>query len=260
MRFAGDDFVERLQANLDDAEHRDVGAFVLRAETWQAPAVGLGVAPTGQVPRLYHPTHGRHYLVTGGLVCRRYGLPDKVVHRECDESVLYVLRRLEPVGTAPVDPVEPTTYREYGWVPSGPAGSAWASVGDGLVAGEERLPLFPMTYPDRHRRRMLAGTVPVAARERYEGALPPAPVGDTDDPAAVLAEPGRAELEHVVVGLQALLLLAKADAIGSPSTIALFREATFFALVDLAVFLADHLPEVWNGTATRGFAARSCRS
>ena len=137
-----------------------------------------------------------------------------------------------------------------------PSGSAagWVTVGDGLAAGEERLPLFPMTYMDRHRRRVLAGTVPVAGRERYEGALPPAPIGDTAHPAAVLAKPGRAELEHVVLGLQALLQLAAAPSIDEPSTTALFREATFFALVDLAAFLADHLPPVWEGVAATGIA------
>ena len=104
LRFTGDDFVARLQATLDDPDGRDVGAFVLRPETWRAPAVGVGAPPTAQVPRLYQPSHGRFYLVTGGLVCQRYGLPDKVIHRTCGESVFYVLRRLEPSGTASVDP------------------------------------------------------------------------------------------------------------------------------------------------------------
>jgi hypothetical protein len=256
LRFDSDDFIERLQANLDDTNARDVGSFVLRPETWKAPAVGLGAAPTAQVPRLYQPMHGRFYLVTGGLVCERYGLPDKAIHSNCGESVFYLLRRLEPVGNAPVDPADRATYREYGWVPSGPAGT-WVAVGDEVAAGEERLPLFPMIYTDQHRRRMLAGTVPVAARERYEGALPPTPIGGTGDPVAVLAKPGRAELERVVLGLQALLQLADETSLvepAEPSTIALFREATFFALVDLADFLAAHLSTVWDGVASTGFA------
>jgi hypothetical protein len=252
LRFDSDDFVERLQANLD-AGARDVGSFVLRPETWKSPAVGLGGAPSASVPRLYQPAHGRFYLVAGGLVCERYGLPDKVIHANCDESVFYLIRRLEPVGNKPVDPADHATYSEYGWVPSGPAGN-WVAVGDEPAVGEERLPLFPMTYLDRHRRRMLAGTVPVAVRERYEGALPPAPLGDTDDPGLVLAKPGRARLEAVVLGLQALLLLADAPALEKPLALAQYQEATFFALVDLAAFLSEHLPPVWDGVASSGLA------
>ena len=255
LRFDTDDFMTRLQANLDDADARDLGAFVLRSETWKEPAVGLD-APAGLgVPRLYQPTHGRFYVAGGGLVCERYGLPDKAIHPECGESTFAVLRRLEPVGVAAVDVRDRTTYREYGWVPGG-ANGTWTAIDARLGPGEERLPLFPMTYVDERRRRMLACTLPVAARERYEGALPPAPVtSSSTDPAAVLAKPGRARLETVVVGLQALLALADTPNIGDPAAFELYREATFFALVDLAGFLADELPDVFAGTAASGTTA-----
>jgi hypothetical protein len=249
LRFESDDFMTRLQANLDDPDARDVGQFVVQAETWRQPAVGL-IGANGSTPRLYQPTHGRFYLVTGGLVCARYGLPDKVVHLNCGESTFHVLRRLEPTGASAVDVADPSTYRELGWVPAGPGGE-WVVAGDGLVAGEERLPLFPMTYLDGHRRRMLAGLIPVGGRERYEGAVPPAPIDPdaSDDPAAVLALPGRGRLEAVVLGLQALLELAGTAVLVAerPDTVLRFREATFFALLDLAELLAAELPAVWAG-------------
>ncbi len=228
LRFDTDDFMTRLQTDLDLGDERNVGGYVVRPETWRDPVVGLSVPPTGEVPRLYQPTHGRFYLVTGGLVCERYGLPDKVVHPNCGESVFAVLRRLEPVGAAPVDPSDRATYREFGWVPAGPGGS-WAGVADGLVSGEERLPLFPMTYLDGHRRRLLATMVPVSARERYEGALPDAPIdAGSDDPAAVLALPGRARLESIVLSLESLLQLATQGGIAAGETVSVarYREAS----------------------------------
>ncbi|MGY1776794.1 hypothetical protein ACI8AV_13115 [Geodermatophilus sp. SYSU D00804] len=254
LRFDTDDFMTRLQDQLHDREHRDVGGFVVRPETWRQPAAGLDGAAGAGVPTLYHPMHSRFYLVTGALVCARYGLPDKVVRPGCAESAFYVLRRLAPVTGCTVDPAAPATYRELGWVPAG-AGGAWVDPAGALAPGEERLPLFPLTYADRHRRRMLAGLVPVSARDRYEQAVPPPPVpSGTGDPIAVLALPGRARLESAVLGLRALLQLAGTPALGNdrPGAVGLFREAAFFALVDLAGLLADELPGVWAGTATGG--------
>ncbi|MFD0449553.1 hypothetical protein ACFQZK_00540 [Rhodococcus aetherivorans] len=249
LRFDTDDFMTRLQASLDDPARRDIGGFVLRHETWRQPAAGLTPPATSQVPRLYHPLHGRFYLVTGGLVCQRYGVPDKAVHPGRDESVFCVLRRLEPVRATRVDPSDRSTFREFGWVPSGTAGR-WVAA-PGLAAGEERLPMFPITYVDGHRRRMLATTVPVAARERYEAALPAEAVGPAaDDPAGELALPGRARLVNIVYGLKTLCQLPRPT---SASTLERFREATFFALVDLATFFAEELPAVWQGSATAGF-------
>lgn len=254
LRFDTDDFMTRLQTDLDLGDEHSVGDYVLRSETWRDPAVGLPVPVGADVPRLYQPTHGRFYLVTGGLVCERYGLPDKAVHPNCGESVFAVLRRLEPLGAAAVDPRDRATYREFGWVPAGSGGN-WAGIADGLAVGEERLPMFPMTYLDEHRRRLLATMVPVSARERYEGALPDAAIDpDSDDPAAVLALPGRARLEQIVLSLEALLQLASQGGItnGEPTSVTRYREATFFALVDLAAFLAEELPAVWANTTLAG--------
>jgi len=249
LRFDGDDFVERLQSELDDPE-REVGAFILQPETWRQPAAGRSPVSAGEVPRLYQPIHGRFYLVTGGLVCERYGLPDKVVHPDRDESVFAVLRRLEPTGPGPVDPGQRVTYREFGWVPEG-QGGRWISVAVGLAEREQRLPAFPMTYVNGHRRRVLAAMIPVAARERYEAALPEDPIVSSD-PAAVLALPGRARLETVVLGFEAAADLAASHTMttGSEATRDLLRETLFFAMVDLSAFLVDELEDVWEQRVT----------
>jgi hypothetical protein len=249
LRFDSDDFIERLQTNLDDPDGRDAGAFVMRHETWKEPQAGLSVPVGTEVPSLYQPIHSRHYLVAGALVCERYGLPDKVVHPNCEESTFYVLRRLQSAGSAPLDPTRPSTFHEFGWVPSGPSGS-WTYISKGLAEGEERLPLFPMTYVDGHRRRILAGTIPVAAREKYEGALPPVPITNTtgDDSAlAWLAQPPRERLFSVSQAFEALVTtyaVRPTSAEKQKAFDASFQEAWFFALVDLAEFLEDELPGV----------------
>jgi len=254
LRFAGDDFVERLQGELD-GPRREVGAFLLRPETWREPAAGPAPVTAGEVPRLYQPLHGRFYLVAGGLVCERFGLPDKVVRPQHAESVFAVLRRLEPAGPDPVDPHRSATYREFGWVPEG-QGGRWTGAAAGVVEREERLPAFPMSYVDGNRRRVFAAMVPVGARERYESALPEDPVVSSD-PAAVLALPGRSRLERVVLSFEAVLSLAASPSMtgGDETTRDLLRETLFFAMVDLSAFLADELAGVWGQPATAGGGA-----
>lgn len=52
--------------------------------------------------KLFHPAHGRFHLVTGSLVCRQLGLPDRHVALADGERVSFVVRRLveRPVATA----------------------------------------------------------------------------------------------------------------------------------------------------------------
>ncbi len=252
LRFATDDFMERLQSELDQPD-RSIAPYVARAETWRAPAAGIGQpeAAAGPVMKLYQPTHGRFYLTAGGLVCARYGLPDKKVSTSCGESAFYVLRRLEPKGSGPVDTALPSTFRELGWVDEG--AGRWVEVNGGLVAGEQRLPLFPMSYQDKRTRRMLAGFIPVANRERYETAVVrPAVPADTDDVAIQLTRPGADQAQPIAVSISALSELALLDALTpsspDPETLQRFLESTFFALLDLATFLHQHASRVLVGS------------
>ncbi|GAA2153610.1 hypothetical protein GCM10009826_13040 [Humibacillus xanthopallidus] len=255
LRFDTDDFVDRLKAELDDPA-REVGALVLRPETWRSPASGLGYVGT-EVPKLYQPIHARFYLVVASLVCARYGLPDKAIHPTSQETTYAVLRRLEPRGAPAVDPTRSGTFREFGWVPRGERGS-WVELSavpggaTAVVAGEEPLAAFPLTYvegPDGRRRRVLAAMVPVARREVYEAAVTPVPISSTD-PAAALALPGRSELEAIVLELKSVIRLAGAPTMTEATSVDQLREALFFALIDLASFLSRELSQVWNQAGT----------
>ena len=244
LRFDTDDFIDRLQANLDDASARDVGAFVLRPETWQ------DAGRRAAAPRRRRRCRGCTSRCTAASTSSPVGWCASATAcrtrrstRNCGESVFYVLRRLEPVGRRAGRPGRPRArFREFGWVPSGPAGS-WVAVGDGLAAGEERLPLFPMTYPDRPPPPRCS---PAPSRSRRGSAtrapLPPTPIGlpATRRPCSPSrAAPGSRRRGARPPGAARSSPTRPRSSTANASTIALFREATFFALVDLADFLVD---------------------
>lgn len=124
--------------------------------------------------KLYQPLHGRYYLVTGSLVCRKLGLPDRSVLRKNGEKTSFVLRRLlENV--------------EYAWAKdsTAPSGGSWQSVGSSsLLKNEERQPMHPVKscaplplttgivatpvrQPVCDQRTVYYGYIPVASREKY---------------------------------------------------------------------------------------------
>lgn len=207
LRFATDDFIERLQAVLAEAPSR-LAAFRALPETWREPMALPTVAEGAPAPplsaaaqklrrliagreavpqatggsagplKLYQPSQMRHYLVAAMLVCRLPGLPDREIDLAAGDRAGFVLRRLLPPGPAPdpkldPPPFNPATWQEYAWVP-GPDGPSWQQLPDPLEApaGEERLPAFPMRYAeaDGRNRRLLAGSVPTGRREAYIGA------------------------------------------------------------------------------------------
>lgn len=217
LRFATDDFMQELLAELE----RDPTGLADRAvfrETWRGPA---GVAPqpasdwlereprrigdsrrtakqrargagalapraashTAAVLKLYQPAHLRHYLVSGSLVCRKPGLPDRAID-PARHKVSFVVRRLfprQPPATdaqLPVPPDDLAGWDEYAFALQGKAG-AWRKVvdaahpgADRLVTGEERQAMFPASFAqdDGHPRRLYVGNVPVGKREAYQGA------------------------------------------------------------------------------------------
>ena len=134
----------------------------------------------GDTLKLYHPAHGRYYLVVGSLVCRQLGLPDRTVARQNGERTAFVIRR-----TVEVDGED----QEQGWVEEGDQ-RGWQPLVDGrgapvaLRVDEERLPLHPVqanlprpsngaTPADPFallaggQRTLLYGYLPVGNREKY---------------------------------------------------------------------------------------------
>ncbi|MCW7541372.1 hypothetical protein OOT46_26525 [Aquabacterium sp. A7-Y] len=159
---------------------------VRRASSKRAPAVGTASLPlarnTAQPLKLYQPAHLRHYLVSGSLVCRTPGLPDRQVD-PARHKVSFVVRRLFPKTTVPPpnelpDPADTDQWDEHAFLPKGQAG-AWHKVGTAdseraaaLLPGEERLAMFPSAFvqDDGRPRRLYVGSVPVGRREAYQAA------------------------------------------------------------------------------------------
>lgn len=229
LAFATDDFMVELETTLAQGDWLE--RFRARPVTWRDDEPEGFPAPT-ELPdpgptKLYQAAHGCHYLVAAHLVCRRYGLPDRRMSRA--ERADFVIRRRSGAD-------------EFAWVVSDGRGR-WQRLDDpGLRhPAEELLPLAPTAYDTRGRRtRLLAGVVPVGAREKYEARSVTADDDPTDGPSAT-------ELALRDVVGSTLFSLAQLDGEGNlplpapPAKPNEFEdreiEALEFALLDLADWL-----------------------
>ena len=230
--------------------------------------------------KLYQPIQQRHYLVTSSLVCRRKGLPDRLVNPGRQEQAGFVIRRLftetNPTTEAPV------TY-EYAYIRK-PEGYVWKRLTGGeqdlLQPEEERIPMFTVTY-DRtpHPRRILSGVIPVGKRETYlaagrdDGASAEAGSGMVELPKdsrrllfdAQVAGPWKAIVEQAAFTQGNL---KRGDSLSFPGVdeddpdvgdkkdvdkagvLKIAREqaqtASWYILIDLIDFLKTHLKPVWD--------------
>jgi hypothetical protein len=136
--------------------------------------------PSQELPfKLYQPAHQRFYLIASSLVCQRTGLPDHAINPARHESATFVLRRMFPPGKLDIEVALPqfdvSTWEEYAFIASD-TGNSWRRIrkadSEGLIDGEEKLPLFPLNYvqDDGLKRRVLAGLIPVGKREAYMAA------------------------------------------------------------------------------------------
>ena len=132
--------------------------------------------------KLYQPAHQRYYLVSACLVCGIAGLPDRAPDTAKQEKVSFVIRRLLPHNIPPLNQdlpdVDLANWDEHAMVAS-PAGAGWQKIAKVsgktppvALPGEERLPLFPVSFAedDGRTRRLFAGLIPVGKRETYMGA------------------------------------------------------------------------------------------
>jgi len=201
LRFATDEFMEQILATLARDPAR-IDKLVARFETWRKPMSeapdlversplprlaqkaaraaaaakpkalqGAGAADDHPL-KLYQSAHQRYYLVSASLVCGVQGLPDRSLVPGDAEQINFVMRRMLPVPGATVGS---TVLREFAYIKDA-QGARWQRCSAGadasqFVAGEERLPLFPLTFQDdnRHSRVMWSGLVPVGRREEYLG-------------------------------------------------------------------------------------------
>lgn len=218
--------------------------------------------------KLYQPAHQRFYLVTACLVCGVLGLPDRVVNAGVQERVSFVVRRLLPPQSDPAAAFATGTWEEHALVDAGRAPTWQRAAGHAeTLAGEEKLPLFPLAYPeaDGRSRRMFGGLVPVGRREAYMGAAR----GAAADGSAQPALDSRAILfwTQVREPWQRLAeTAAAANAMQHPKTSSLFQDqplpvsalaaslkaareqiqtGSWYVLLDFANFLQQYLPDVW---------------
>jgi hypothetical protein len=220
--------------------------------------------------RLFQPLSQRYYLVTGSLVCRRVGIPDRAVKPSRGERTSFVLRRITPDA------------REWGWVPSvggssggttatgaAPTGS-WTEVGPDLLADrEERHPMHPapvaafadpttqagvlgMDTPGR--RTVHYGYIPVSRRERLVPAIadPVAALNSLqgDVYGANAENPMLGDLDSRVIepwktlqgGRPLFPLPGTTPDTPAPNT----DYSSLYVLLDLGDWLRTNLPEVYN--------------
>lgn len=271
LRFGTDTFMADLEAVLADEPAR-LAEFVARPETWREPAAGWAEFPdldTAEPVKLYQPAHGRFYLAAAALVCQTRGLPDRAVDGARDEAASCVIRRMiAPDGGSAVE--HGWFGPDAGWGPvTGPDGldrvSDAGGDGQAAVVREERLPLFPVRYAlgtTGRRRRLFAGLIPVANRERYETAPRAAAdlgLGDLDPVAEPLADVRRSQFDAWAEGLTRL---RRADG-SKPASAAWDAEAhdvLAFALLDLADFLRQHLAALWDAVEAESAGGLSGRA
>ena len=229
LRMTTDDFMDELLALLRDHPEQ-LAALEATPRSYRArpPAADPSYEPPIDHLKLFQPVHGHYNLVAAALVCRVVGLPDKEVAKATQESVGFVMRRLQGAT-------------ELAWT-----GAAWTPLTDPVTPadGEELLPMFAMSSsgPDRSRR-LFVGMVPTsstASSKSRSGSLLEADPGDPTPP-----DPRPAEIQVKIAdalsAVQNPLVPTDATTLGRTGRV----EASQFLLLDLADVLIRHLPALW---------------
>ena len=231
LRFESDRFMDELLETLQGGRAAELSGRVATRASYQGRPLGKPVDWTpSPLPglKLYQPVHGHFNLVAASLVCQIPGLPDRAIDPGQEEKVGFVLRRLSATG------------QELAWVNGPVKGWQPIALARALAENEELAPLVPVAFADPatdRRRRMLVGLIPTAAQETFQGA-----------PALALAAPDpthRALADEVYARVIAPLIELTSERAATLSSDQQ-RAASRFILLDLADFLAIHLPDLWK--------------
>jgi hypothetical protein len=227
-------------------------------------------AAAGKNLKLYQPAHQRFYLISACLVCERPGLPDKALNGDREEQVSFVIRRLFPPGVLNPDeklPALDSSWEEYAFVIKGREGR-WQKVANknSIVAGEERQPLFAVSFDedDGRRRKIFSGVIPAARREVYMSAGSAADADDDSQENAPfdsrvmlmrsqVRDPWKNLLQTAQHTNDAIAEMFDGDAQPDEVKANLLNTSreqmqtiSWLILLDFADFLMDNLPRVWN--------------
>ena len=248
----------------------------LKRQFKQKPLPTVAAISDEQLPlKLYQPAQQRHYLVTASLVCEQPGLPDCAPELTRQERVSFVLRRLLPPDENPNAPLD--QWDEYAFVP-GPKHNSWRRIGAhhaavtrSLVAGEEQLPMFPVGFAHKacgDHRTLFNGTIPVGRREQWVGAELGADAAADNSLSAGRSVAAMLFQTDVVAPWKLLLEQAEFKKNGADKNFSNFgsdasaqarerkrllrtardelQTGSWYVLLDLARFLEQHLPAVWQ--------------
>lgn len=228
LRFASDSFMDDL-SHLLETDPAKLAAHRATPETHRILPPGRSKPAITPPLKLFQPAHGHFNLVAATLVCRRAGLPEHLVDAARAEKVGFLLRRLNDDG------------KELAWLPGGtPADNQWKLPDDPatLVAGEEILPLFPMSFTREGRlRRLFVGLVPTSSSEGFSNSGPLSVSATLDDRGGVPAPDPRAEDLKVRVTRVLRQIRDEDGSVDRENK----PEASRFLLVDLADWLRTNL-------------------
>jgi hypothetical protein len=211
------------------------------------------------------------------------GLPDCEPELSRREKASFVLRRVMPPEENAGAPL--SQWDEYAFIPS-TRGNAWRRIGRyessptrTLIAGEEQLPMFPVTFDSHcgYNRRLLNGTIPVSRREQWVGAALGGDVGAVETTSLDVGKslPAMLFQTDVVAPWKLLLEQAEFKKAAANNNITNFginttatandrqrllltahdelQTGSWYVLLDFARFLQSHLPKIWQvlaGSAT----------
>lgn len=273
LRFTTDNFMEDFLAIAAQAPQR-LGEWQVQKETWRKPAPVPTLLPQPSPTltevldpalereplKLYQPAHQRYYLVTANLVCRIPGLPDKQVTVQKQERVSFVMRRQMRDG----DVTKEHAFVDGVWQPIETVATTQ------LISGEQSFPMFPVTYTQTngYARRIFTGLVPVSNREAFLNAGRRS-TSAVDSPNASVVD----RIAHLVTVLnvdvigpwqninqlsaqeervldqswQNLVVERRNELLDSVHAARdKLQSASWYTLLDLAYYLRDHLPLVWD--------------
>lgn len=222
------------------------------------------------VMKLYQPLHQRYYLVTGSLVCRQFGLPDRTVVRKNGEKTSFVLRRFMDSGNG---------VEEHGWV-NDESNKGWKPLADEqgrpvlIRKDEQRLPMHPVKTcastqqggtlsvagrASYEQRKVYYGYIPVDGREKYLDRQDVQDAIDHPSPGSTPIGDPRSDIFNAVVIEPWLSLYGLHHDPGTHQVVpftpvpsaAQQPQISLYLIVDLGDFLKNNLPGVFDAV-TKG--------